>query len=349
MNKKLITLAILAVSGASFAQSQVSAYGVADVWLGRTGGSHVPSQTKLESGGLSKSRFGLKGVEDLGGGSNVNFVLEQGFDMDTGAVSDSTAANTLAFDRQSYVGFLSGTGEFRLGKTWTPFDDVSSNTHPAFDSTLSPQNGVWVSTNYQANPANTVYYATPNLGGFSGALSLSLGEDKDTPNQGKASSVTAYSAQYADDCLYVGLAYQSEKAQGDDSPNVTFKRVNASYDLGVAKILIGYGRTKNLGLAPLPSRAWSLPAYNAYVQEWEIGADIPLSSQVTLSGGIAKSTDNEDALSNGAVRRGYGVATTYAVSPRTTVYGGINENKWSEDGAEDVTNRTTAMGVKHNF
>jgi hypothetical protein len=34
---------------------------------------------------------------------------------------------------------------------------------------------VWYSTGYDANPANSMYYASPSMSGFSGAISYSLG------------------------------------------------------------------------------------------------------------------------------------------------------------------------------
>jgi len=199
MKKNLIALAVLAASGAAFAQSNVTLYGVADIWFGQTSGTGVESQTVLQSGGVSGSRWGVKGSEDLGGGLKANFLLEQGFSIDTGA-----GAAGQAFSRQSYVGFSGGFGEVKLGKMWTAYDDISGAGNSAFDSALAPS-GIWKSTGYNANPANSMYYASPSMSGFSGAISYSLGENKTAAAD--AGNVTSVHVKYEGGPVYVGLGF----------------------------------------------------------------------------------------------------------------------------------------------
>jgi len=69
MKKSLIALAVLAASGAAMAQSSVTLYGRADVGVGseKVDGD---STTKMINGGLTTSRWGIRGTEDLGGGPN---------------------------------------------------------------------------------------------------------------------------------------------------------------------------------------------------------------------------------------------------------------------------------------
>jgi len=126
MKKSLIALAVLAASGTAMAQSNVTLYGLADVWFGSskfevTGEGSV-RQTKVDSGGLNTSRWGMKGSEDLGGGLKANFQLEQGFDLSTGA-----AQSGKTFNRQAWVGLSGGFGEVQLGKVWTSYDDIRSS------------------------------------------------------------------------------------------------------------------------------------------------------------------------------------------------------------------------------
>ena len=72
MKKSLIALAVLAASGAAMAQSSVTLYGIADVWFGGLKADQQAGNpdrvTKLDSGGVNTSRWGLKGSDDLGGG-----------------------------------------------------------------------------------------------------------------------------------------------------------------------------------------------------------------------------------------------------------------------------------------
>ena len=186
MKKSLIALAVMAASGAALAQSSVQVYGIVDAWVGserdrwfdhdkNQSKLNEPRQTKLGSGGISGSRFGFKGTEDLGGGLKANFLLEQGFDVDTGKGGVDADGKPLQFSRQAYVGFSGGFGEVKLGKIWTAYDDISGATNSAFDSKFSATAKVFASGGYNANPNNGLYYATPSFGGFSGALSYALG------------------------------------------------------------------------------------------------------------------------------------------------------------------------------
>lgn len=330
MKKSLIALAVLAASGASFAQSSVTLYGIADVWFGRTTATNLPSQIKLDSGGVSQSRFGFKGSEDLGGGLKANFLLEQGFNIDNGSTTVGQA-----FSRQSYVGFSGGFGEVKLGKIATAFDDISGATNAVFDSALSPQVGVWKSTDFQWNPANGMYYVSPTMGGISAAVSYALGENKTTAVD--AGSVAAVNVKYEGGPVFAGLAIQREKAT-DDAQATTFTRLNGSYDLGVVKLLAGYGR-----VAGSPVAGTS----DFRTNEYQLGLDYPVSGALTLSAGVARSSDN--AAKGDATRKGYGLGAAYALSKRTAVYGGYQSSTTKTPGVADADATLLAVGVKHTF
>lgn len=337
MKKSLIALAVLAASGAAMAQSSVTIYGIADIWFGSSKTSGVfhsgaagqdgVRQTVLQSGGVSGSRFGFKGTEDLGGGLKANFLLEQGFSLDTGA---ATAGQ--AFSRQSYVGLSGGFGEVKLGKMWTAYDDISGATNSAFDSALAAANNVFLSNGYSANPANGVYYATPSFGGFSGAVSYAFGEDKTAALS--SSNTVAFHAKYENGPIYAGVAYQRQKPQGSGASD-KFTRINGSYDFGPAKLLASYGNVKEAG--------------GEKTNEYHIGVDVPLGGALTLSGGYATSK-TKLAGATDSKRSGYGIALAYGLSKRTTVYTGIHSSK-SKDatGVEDGKATIYAVGLKHTF
>src|SRR6266446_508975 len=107
MKKAIATSALGLVALGAHAQSSVTLYGIVDAGigyqssqtsLGSTTGGH--SVVKVINGVWAGSRFGLKGTEDLGGGTKAIFQLEEGFNSATGAQS----VNGLMFNRQAYVG-----------------------------------------------------------------------------------------------------------------------------------------------------------------------------------------------------------------------------------------------------
>ncbi|MCA8322832.1 porin [Burkholderia cepacia] len=110
--------------GAAHAQSSVTLYGIADVGIEHinntsTGGA----QTREASGNLSGSRWGLKGVEDLGGGMKALFQLENGFNLNDGTTAQSTkglganaATTSRIFGRQAWVGLAYRGQQLTFGR-----------------------------------------------------------------------------------------------------------------------------------------------------------------------------------------------------------------------------------------
>lgn len=304
MKKSLIALAALAFVGAAAAQSSVTLYGKADLWVGKT------KNGKIQAGddGLAGSRWGIKGSEDLGGGLKANFNFEQGLDLSNG----STGAG---FDRQANVGFSGSFGEIKLGKTWTPIDDIYGAANSGFDSKLSATNGVW-KNNYTDTFTAQIYYATPEIAGFSGAASTQL-----KGNQAAAGGVDSFRVQYAAGAIYAGVAYQNDKATGTKNT-----LINGTYDLGMVKLLASYD-TNKVGANK--------------TNQYQLGADIPLNNALTLSVGYANSKSKSGVAYKAD---GFGVAAGYALSKRTMLYTGFRSNK--TNGAKDSL---YAVGVNHSF
>jgi Outer membrane protein (porin) len=114
----------MSLATASYAQSSVTLYGIVDVGVEHinnttTGGG----QTREVSGNLSGSRWGLRGVEDLGGGLSAIFVLENGFSVNDGTTGQSTkgiGANATTtsrlWGRQSFVGLADNGQQITFGR-----------------------------------------------------------------------------------------------------------------------------------------------------------------------------------------------------------------------------------------
>ena len=339
MKKGLIALAVLAAYGVSFAQSSVTLYGLADVWVGsvRTddGQGKSTSTTKLESGGVNTSRWGVKGSEDLGGGLKAVFKLEQGFKLDTGAAGSSTGqgTGTQAFDRQSYVGFAGGFGEVSLGKVWSAYDDVSGASNAMFDSgALAPMYTVFKSVNYIDRPVNGIRYTSPTMGGFAGAVSYSLREGSAT-----LPATTAVNLTYGAGPLAVQFGYQVEDLN-TAANDTKYTRLGATYNFGIATAKLTLGNVANVG-----------NVNGADTKEVQVGVDYPLSPVVLLSASYAKSDDSQPAGVYEQTRKGFGLGATYTLSKRTFLYTGYRTARSSQAGFSDAKNDALALGVQHRF
>jgi predicted porin len=116
MKKSLLALAALgAFAGVAHAQSSVTLYGIIDEGFNINTNSKGKHLYNLSSGVLQGSRWGLRGAEDLGGGLKAIFVLENGFDVNTGKLGQTG----LEFGRQAYVGLSSSQfGTVTLGRQY---------------------------------------------------------------------------------------------------------------------------------------------------------------------------------------------------------------------------------------
>src|SRR5205085_1792297 len=126
MKKSLIALAALAATSAAFAQSSVTLFGALDAMVSRysQNGAH---KTLMSSSGNTSSAFGVRGVEDLGGGMYAGFWLEAAILNDTGLGNGTGGA--VVFQRRSYLSLAGPFGQLRLGRDYTP----SFWNHTVFD------------------------------------------------------------------------------------------------------------------------------------------------------------------------------------------------------------------------
>ncbi|WP_200910576.1 porin [Burkholderia multivorans] len=115
-----LALALLAVDDAR--ASSVVLYGIVDASIVYTrNGGHSGSPVELQSGSLSGSRVGIKGVEPLGGGAAALFQLENGFNAVNGRLNQGGRL----FGRQSHAGLRTPGGHTVVaGRLYDPLTDL---------------------------------------------------------------------------------------------------------------------------------------------------------------------------------------------------------------------------------
>jgi predicted porin len=155
------TLSIVALAAAAvapaFAQSSVTMYGRLNITAEREKFGDGDAQWDMNN---NASRIGMKGVEDLGGGLKAGFQIEHGFNVDTGAVSNSDRF----WSRQSEVNLSGGFGMIRLGNFtseayYATADYISLHNH----DTGTSADALWA---YIGRDFDKVAYRTPDIGGF---------------------------------------------------------------------------------------------------------------------------------------------------------------------------------------
>jgi predicted porin len=351
MQKKIIALAVAGlVSGAAFAQSNVTVYGIADGYYGHVSASGGSKVNAINSGGLSGSRLGFKGAEDLGGGLKAVFEYEMNFNLDnTGngtAINNASTGNALNGTRQSYVGLAGGFGTVVMGRLQTPgyyvgkFDALAS-------STISPQAilanakmiggaaGSTIAPNNNARLNNAAAYISPSFSGFSAVAAMALGEQA----TGAKEDVFGLGLNYANGPLSAGFIYHDINDYTNNAAlDANEWLIGGGYDLGVVKLLGSYQRAKldNTGANKL----------------WQIGAVAPMGAgNIHFAYGKLKMDgDANDSKS-------WTLAYTHGLSKRTTAYAGYNRTS-NESGAAmgllispTAGGRTNGLvaGVRHSF
>lgn len=381
MQKKLIAVAVLGacVAGSAFA-ANVDVYGRIDTGLSyvhydETGLSDAKDTLSLDSGMSSGNRWGLKGSEDLGNGYQVGFVLESGFDADTGALGAGGI-----FGREATLRVSGPFGSIYAGRMGRIGSDAGSVGFYA--GSVSPFGSGWgkmaghfaVTANYDSRYNNALAYVSPKVGPVTVYAQYTMGNA--TENESGDDRLFSLGAQADFGALQVlGLVeYLNKKSvadttvyddsQYDDSYTIN---LGGSYDFGVAKVFLAGQYFK-----AAPNYAGMKANYAELVkgEEWRysfdgfgvnVGATAPIGAgEFLVSAGYGKGDVNYNTQDAKISADAYiiQVGYTYPFSKRTNLYAGAGYMQTSmEDGittgntTSDKDFKTTQVmfGLLHKF
>ncbi len=346
MKRTMTTLAILAASGAASAQSSVTLFGVADVGY-QYGSGSVSDRHGIGNSGLASSRFGFRGVEDLGGGLKASFWLEGGFAVDTGSSAQNTNTNNqttgavagggLMFGRRATVSLSGPWGEVRAGR-----DRVAEfwNLVDAFDLT-----GIGTSlmaTNIITGPAfqrasNLItYYLPTSSTGLFGQVSYHMGENlKGTPTEDDGNGRGLRLGYRAGNFSIAGAYGQKDFAAGD----AVQSNIKVDYRFGTTLVMAQISRDER---GTVDGRGWN------------IGAIVPVTSGRFLLG---LSNYRTTAAGNPSARK-LAVGYSHDLSKRTALYGVVatvrnrGGSTTALNGAVTGPNDSStgvSLGIRHSF
>lgn len=377
--KSLAAVAILGAFAGSAVAADVTLYGLADLGLNylhydADNGTSASDDFTMRAGQNSGSRFGLKGTEDLGNGLKVGFVLENGFDADSGSLTTEGKI----FDREAQAYIEGEFGRISMGRVGQLASmngtygilGVASPFSSGWGQTIGPKHVMAVGlTRFD----NTVTYVTPDFAGFKvhaqysfqNAASTKEPEGKSGTNRYYGIGATYNAGPLAlvgvvDSINYKGETVGKDKAYDDDSLSVT---LGGSYDFEVVKLYaLGQYFDNAAGSSKIKVQGQDYQfTGTGGIEGWGLS----LGVSAPAFGGTARAQmgymdaeevrASSDEGKDGFNRYMFAVGYDYNLSKRTTVYTAASymKDKW-DYAAKDEGNRKPSAyelfaGMIHRF
>lgn len=389
MKKTLAAVAVLGAFAGSALAADVQLYGIVDTGLAYTNADSDLANTdsvnrfEMKSGMQSGSRFGFKGVEDLGNGLKVGFILENQFSSDDGSLGNDESF----FHREATLFLEGGFGKIAFGRMGSINGGVSSwgkyGVISAFGTSwgdYSAQAGTWAMGAGQWD--NAVAYETPSFAGFKVFAQYAMGNQIEgtdgyygVENESSDDRYYSIGASYANGPLNLYFAVDSinyaswdaeppasSRGDVDDSLTVT---LGGNYDFEVLTLYAGAQYFDEIATSKMKGAVnFSATTRNGLAEKMK-GWSVGLSTSIPVAGGnvlvgaayldaeaadsVTDATKN-DELTRWIVSAGY----DYPLSKRTNVYGVMTYNQDSLDSDNADNNRDpyvfgVMVGLRHKF
>lgn len=334
--KKLVALAVAgALAAPVYAQSNIQLYGVLDANF-QYGDSMGNDFFMINStSGTGGPRIGVRGEEDLGSGLKAVFLLEQGFNIDTGksVEGDSSASGNDVFTRQAYAGLKGSFGQLTLGRHEAPgyyiyeFEGIGGSGASALVQ-INNFLGLTISTREKARWSNSALYSGSYQSVSWSAIYSAGNNEVDVirPTDGKRIDHSdddrfGFSVKYASGplsatAIYHNVKYNALNALGDETQKEW--AIGAAYDFGMVKLMGTYQQGRDV-----------LGQKDRDVDVWQIGAIIPVfgTNQLRLS---YVHSELDPAHGKSVDPQTFSIAYLHFLSKRTFLYGGYTQTDYDD-------------------
>ncbi len=359
MQKKIIALAVAGlVSGAAFAQSNVTIYGIMDVGVYGFSGNNE-SATGVQSNGLSTSRIGFKGEEALGNGLKAIFNLESGIDPDTKASWGS--------NRQANVGLSGSFGTVLLGIQPSLSDNWHGGVSEPMGNISSRNIMPGVVGGFSNEKADGVAYYSPMFSGmqFKAGYSSNIGgADKDDLDSGGQNNTRAYTTalSYANGPFKAGIAYAYyDAAVGDDytgdDDNSSDWNAGVSYTFGQSTVSL-FGAQQKKGAANIAQNVFLSESIYDKNTFWALGFNTYITPNDQIKVGYGQSKLEGVGAIDDETLTAWNLNYFHSLSKRSTLYA-MYGNRDIEDIAavksaakqsiDDKYQQMFMVGMRHTF
>jgi general bacterial porin, GBP family len=368
VGKGICGASLLIAAGGAAAQSSVTLYGVADVFVQYLGNGALHGFSE-RSGGNSGSNFGLKGSEDLGGGLKAAFQLENGYTINNGGFFVDSSS---LFYRQAWVGVTHDDyGSLTFGRQYQPTFWAVYPTDPfrgnevmsplsAAASTLDRHTIATIAATGRSS--NSIVYQSPVMGGVKLYAMYGFAATSTQPVPISTGNMYDVAVTYAGAGAFVGVAYQKQHGGTETLPGLpgalnlmsTERFTGAlAYRFGIVNLQANYTYNRSND-APAGSLAARLGAANSYSIA-EVGATVQATAADTFE--IAGIQRKARGVHDNTL--GIQVGADHNLSKRTALYAraGYMKNNgaammsWPGIMASgpNASQELVALGMTHRF
>ncbi|MCZ4306754.1 porin [Zoogloeaceae bacterium G21618-S1] len=340
----IVATTALGLPTLAHAETNVSIYGLIDINLSyeKAGGQKF---TGVAGSELNGSRLGFKGTEDLGNGLKALFVLETGFDPDTGA----TGQGGRQFGRQSFVGLEGSWGKVMLGRQYSPafvaLDPYEATGGADRTAGLLHRKTGSVARGYETRFDNMIKYRSPSFGGFSADVGYWTGKENTGPNDDARKEGRGYgiTGMYKNGPFAIAVTTQSVFTNATGGKASTHG-IAGAYDFQVAKAYLLYTQDRESGSQG-----------KGKARSYALGAEIPVSAAGTVAVSYGARDESNEANTEDA--HGWSVYYMHGLSKRTTLYTAYSHisNKgdanygWNMTPAAGDDPSVVMAGIRHRF
>lgn len=341
----------LAISPAASAQSSsVTLYGVLDIAVESHNNTPGGTVTGMRSSGQSGSRWGLRGVEDLGNGLKAVFQLESGFGVRNG-IGDGRL-----FQRTAMVGLTGNWGALTFGRQYTSSFDLAAAMAPLGFSPLYEGSGRYVPTRAD----NMIKYR----GAFGGLETAAYYSFRDQAEQidfdEDATGSYGVAARYKLGAFRVMGGYDRLEAPGGSATTGKTDNILVAADatFGDFRVtgLYRYRKVRQLVVEDIKSNFWTVGLNYQFTPAASVQFGYYLEDFKNAPQGYLGTTDDK--------WQQFALRGVYSISKRTNLYavvgharkGPLNFGSNNDVGgpaytlAADETKQTgAAIGIRHMF
>jgi GBP family porin len=348
------------LTGAAWAQSTVTMYGVADIAVQASSFTRpgAGSLTSMNSGHKAGSRWGLRGSEDLGGGFKAIFQLEQGVNFDTGTVGQGGRA----FGRQAYVGLDGAMGTLAFGRIST-FDGGAFDMFTEIDPFIAGYGVGNLANTFTAwgglRVDNAVLLRTPRIAGFqAGAIHSFQANGQEVAGSAENTRFDHLGANYRSGDFYAAIDYSKAKfpaAKNFDDQKMLY--VGATYRFRLVKLHAAYGIEKGVRSDLLSAVGATADGTDA--KSWMLGASVPYGPLGSRFFGSFQKRDGKTqtigTTTFDADRKVFALGYDYYLSKRTILHASGGKSKGAgtlapNRAATDFANKKEfTLGMTHFF